>query len=469
MKILIQFSEPMDASTISNTNITLWDITGAVDQQVNGTVTFDPATNTAIFTPSSNLDVGPSSYEIRISTDVQSIYSNILSGTYFSSFQTCTTSCIDTTGPTLISYVPTGTNVSINSSILATFNEPLNPLTVTSANFYVQDSFGSPVSGTLTYDPPTNTIIFNPDSDLAQFTTYNVYITTGITDLAGNPASVSTPAWSFTTGGVPDTTPPNVIATAPFNGQTNVPVTTVITVTFDEPVDPLTINNTNFKLFGPSGEVTGTVTYDSLTLTATFTPSTFLEGGALYTAEIQNVKDMAGNTMLSPYTWSFTTNVPEWNPGDDPSQWNANQGTNCASNWVQTSTTYVSPPYSWYYEIPPGGGSKNNDCAMVSAIPIDLSGLTSVTLGFYHQMFLKDNGPSDDYGLVEVCGASLDCTNPANWVELARYSGKFTWRRETIDLSAYAGTQIYLRLRLYTDGQVPSQYWYYDDLIITGS
>ncbi|HEY4716502.1 MAG TPA: Ig-like domain-containing protein, partial [bacterium] len=259
--------------------------------------------------------------------------------------------------------------------------------------------------------------------------------------------------------------------TDPLNGQTNVPVTSVVLATFDEPVDPLTVTNINFKLVGPSGEVTGTVAYNTVTLTATFTPSTFLEGGVLYTATISNIKDIAGNIMAAPYAWAFTTKVPTWDPGDDPSFWNqtGGGGAGCVSNWVQTDTTYVSPPYSWYYQIPAGNDSKNNDCALASANLIDLTGLTTATLGFYQQMFLKDNGPSDDYGLVEVCLASADCTQPANWTTLAQYSGKFSWRRDTIDLSLYTGQQIYLRLGLYTDGQIPSQYWYYDDLIITGT
>jgi hypothetical protein len=56
------------------------------------------------------------------------------------------------------------------------------------------------------------------------------------------------------------------------------------------------------------GGVAGTVTYDTSTRTATFTPSSSLADSTTYTATITTgAKDTLGNRLMSNFTWSFTT------------------------------------------------------------------------------------------------------------------------------------------------------------------
>jgi len=57
---------------------------------------------------------------------------------------------------------------------------------------------------------------------------------------------------------------------------------------------------------GSGAAVAGSVSYNSSTQTATFTPSAALASGTTFTASV-SASDTSGNAMPSPVTWSFTT------------------------------------------------------------------------------------------------------------------------------------------------------------------
>jgi hypothetical protein len=74
-----------------------------------------------------------------------------------------------------------------------------------------------------------------------------------------------------------------------------------------------TIDTNTFTL---DNGVTGTVTYDANTTTATFAPSSKLDYETTYIATITTaVRDLAGNPMLADFTWSFTTKSEQKNSG----------------------------------------------------------------------------------------------------------------------------------------------------------
>ncbi|HXJ62087.1 MAG TPA: ice-binding family protein, partial [Verrucomicrobiae bacterium] len=103
----------------------------------------------------------------------------------------------DTTPPTVSSTDPANaaTAVAINKRITATFSEAMDPLTISTTTFTLEQG-ATAVSGTVTYVGTTAT--FAPASALAINTPYTVTITTGVKDLAGNPL-LNNLAWSFTT------------------------------------------------------------------------------------------------------------------------------------------------------------------------------------------------------------------------------------------------------------------------------
>jgi hypothetical protein len=102
-----------------------------------------------------------------------------------------------------------------------------------------------------------------------------------------------------------DSTPPTVSSVTPADGTMNVAVAAPITATFSEAMKESTINTNTITM---SGDVTGTVTYDAATNTATFKTSSPLAYDTNYTMTVTNgVKDSMGHNMSSDYKWSFTT------------------------------------------------------------------------------------------------------------------------------------------------------------------
>jgi hypothetical protein len=98
---------------------------------------------------------------------------------------------------------------------------------------------------------------------------------------------------------------PLVIDTNPDNAATNVPLNQVITVTFNEEMNPTTINSSSFIVTGAS-TIAGTLTYSGVT--ATFTPSVNLTPNTTYVVKITTaVKDVRGNALQEDYLFSFST------------------------------------------------------------------------------------------------------------------------------------------------------------------
>jgi len=103
----------------------------------------------------------------------------------------------------------------------------------------------------------------------------------------------------------PDVTAPVVTVTSPVAGATGVSTSVVPSATFSEPVQAGTISFTVRDSADTS--VVGTVSYNSATSTASFIPSTPLATSSVYTATVSGALDVAGNSMVAPTTWSFTT------------------------------------------------------------------------------------------------------------------------------------------------------------------
>ena len=105
-----------------------------------------------------------------------------------------------------------------------------------------------------------------------------------------------------------DTTPPTVSSTIPAKATTGMAINRAVTATFSEAMDPLTITTDTFTLKQGTTPVSGVVTYTGAT--ATFKPAANLTTSTVYTATITTgAKDLAGNALVSSYTWSFTTGV----------------------------------------------------------------------------------------------------------------------------------------------------------------
>lgn len=212
------------------------------------------------------------------------------------------TATADTTAPTVTATTPANaaTGISPNSSISAEFSETLDLSTVSLANFSVSGATG----GAVAWNNNSNSVTFTGTLPVSSTVTVTV---SGMKDLSGN--TMTTKTWSFTTSAAPDTVAPTVTSKTPAAGATGVNSSTV-TAVFSEAMNTTTMNGSTFSLKDNTTGllVSGAVSYDFTTRTLSFTPFVKLTRAVTYTATITTAgKDLAGNALAAPVTWSFTT------------------------------------------------------------------------------------------------------------------------------------------------------------------
>jgi hypothetical protein len=201
-------------------------------------------------------------------------------------------------------------NVPLNQVITVTFNEAMNPATISPSAFSLSSPSGarvanpskkaSEIPGTLTYDDATHSMVFTPNVQLKANAIYTGNVATSVKDMAGNALQVAF-VWTFATVAAP-----TVLSTDPIGNATSVPTNKVVRATFSVPMDPLTVTSTTFTVRQGTTAVAGVVSYTGST--ASFTPSAVLLGSTIYTATITSgVKDVAGTSMTSNFQWTFNT------------------------------------------------------------------------------------------------------------------------------------------------------------------
>jgi len=291
--VVATFSEPMDQLTINTVSFTV------LQGETPVTVTVGYADNMATFTPDASLLNG-ALYDASITIVATDLAGNALEANYPWSF----TTAIEIIPPTvtLVDPLDLAVDVPLDKVISATFSEAMDPLSITDLTFTIEEQGGTPVIGTVGYADMVAT--FTLQSSLKPGMLYSAKITTGATDLAGN-ALGSDYLWSFTA--LAEAVPPTVELVDPLNLAIDVPLNKVITATFSEAMDPLTITDLSFTLEdGTGAPVLGTVGYAAKL--ATFTLRSDLTASTMYTARITTAAtDVAGNALVSNYVWSFTT------------------------------------------------------------------------------------------------------------------------------------------------------------------
>ena len=109
-------------------------------------------------------------------------------------------------------------------------------------------------------------------------------------------------------GGSRDVNSPSVLAVSPARDSASAVITASVSAIFDRAMDASTIDTTTFVVTGPSGDLTGTVRYDTDTDTAIFDPASELEVGESYTASIAGtVRDTLRQPLGADVIWPFRT------------------------------------------------------------------------------------------------------------------------------------------------------------------
>ena len=211
-------------------------------------------------------------------------------------------------------------SVPFDKVITATFNEAMNPATISPSSFSLANTgplggrmavsgknSSTLVAGDLKYNGETFTMSFTPTAKLIAGTNYSATVFATVKDLKGNAMQVDY-VWTFSTATAASGAgvSPTVSSTDPVNVATGVVLNKTITATFSESMTPSTINATTFTIKQGTTSILGAVSFAGLK--ASFIPTSPLTGNTLYTATITTgAKNVPGTALANDYVWTFTT------------------------------------------------------------------------------------------------------------------------------------------------------------------
>lgn len=224
-------------------------------------------------------------------------------------------------------------NVIPNTKVNISFSDPMDSTSVTtSGNIKLyritvsnNAETATAVSISTTLDTSQKIAILTPASNLTAGK-YRVVVTgavksaTGI--FMGNPGSnQNTTSYEsfrshFDVGAniSADTTKPTIKGTWPINNDTNIAVNPgALNIQFSEAMDPTTINSNTVTLKRGTTQITGNVTYDAMSYSASFAPNVVLTTNTNYTLTISggatstSATDIVGNPLVENYIVVFTT------------------------------------------------------------------------------------------------------------------------------------------------------------------
>jgi hypothetical protein len=234
------------------------------------------------------------SYTITISTKARDFAGNNMVAPYIFSFSTA--KLPDIYPPHIVSTYPVGGtgNIAINTAIIIEWNESMNQASVMGA-------FSSSPSISCAWTWIAATYMCKPDTLLNSDTTYTITIEATAKDLAGNQMKAPY-VFSFTASAVQDLSPPYVVVTIPSRDATDVAVDTSIVIEWNESMDRSSAEGA----FSSTPTVSCAWSWDGVKQKCT--PRAPLEPGRNYTVLIAaTALDAAGNHLLIPYAFYFTT------------------------------------------------------------------------------------------------------------------------------------------------------------------
>jgi Bacterial Ig-like domain/FG-GAP-like repeat len=190
--------------------------------------------------------------------------------------------------------VPSGPGVPASVS----FNKPMDPLSVSTADFTVVDGAGRPVAGAVQVRGAT--VRFVPATPWLGGD-YTARLGTAARDLMGN-AVAEARSWSFSV----DASGPTVYWTRPYADQESIALDSPLVVTFGEIVDPSTVNTDTFRL--SEGGTPVPVSLNTGGAQVVVTPLAPLQRDRQYQLDVAGVKDAYGNAMAQALQLRFRSN-----------------------------------------------------------------------------------------------------------------------------------------------------------------
>jgi large repetitive protein len=300
--VALQFSKRIDPFTVDGSTFYLYPQDTQIPIAASLAVSADGLT--ATLTPTGVMQTA-TAYQVIATNGITD-----LEGQAISFFEPAFTTGLGTatTGPTAVSVSPPNgaVGVPVNGRVDVQLSAPVSLASVVSGVITLSAG-GVPVGGTLSVSSDRMTVAFTPSSLLAVSTSYTVAVS-GLTDESGNVMTPFTSAFTTGTSGAANSARPSVSSVSPGNGTTGVSVNSSIALTFNEAIDPTTVNSSavQVSVSGFSGQLAGS--YSSSGNTVTFTPLSPLPGSATIQVQVNfnGVADFSGNLSNSFFS-SFTT------------------------------------------------------------------------------------------------------------------------------------------------------------------
>ena len=314
----VEFSEPMDPTTIDASSIVL--VRPSPEKVVEAAVTLDADRRTARLAPSQPLEPD-SGYTLRVLQG--SVKDTAGNGIAFNFTLNVSTGPVvsDATPPSILSASPPAalTQVPVNTTIQLQASEALSQVSLQGGAVRLEQG-AVVVPAAISLTNGESRIHIDPVADLAVSTAYTIVVD-GIEDYSRNSigggvgtgvdgSADFTSTFTTAASAVADTTKPGVQSVVPANGATNVPVTQAVTINFTERLAATTVNGDTvyLEMSGLAGHLAATVVLNAAGTQATITPLIALPPSTVIGVRVPSgqVADTAGNTNFS-FTSSFTT------------------------------------------------------------------------------------------------------------------------------------------------------------------
>lgn len=161
--------------------------------------------------------------------------------------------------------------VSIFTTVVGTFSEPVDPVSFGTSFFLQKESSGLLVPGNVVFSDSDRVFEFTPDDPLDSLAVYRIKIFEGLMGKRSN-TMVENFDEMFVTE---DTVAPFVVATTPTQGATGVPRISQVTIDFSEPINVgSAISAFSMQIDSTAQVLAGSFAFASTEDSLTFTPST---------------------------------------------------------------------------------------------------------------------------------------------------------------------------------------------------
>jgi 6-phosphogluconolactonase (cycloisomerase 2 family) len=300
VRIELEFNEELNPTTVNAGTVVLRENGSST---VAAAITVERGGRVIRIAPSAELNPN-TFYTYQVTTGVRDLQGTPLAFTINGSFTTLATSHVD--APSVVSVSPPmgAIGVGVNAEIHVEFTEAVNPISVTTSTISILDGGGTILSHSIVFSELDRAVTIVPHRSLAAGQTIQVVVN-GVEDAAGNLVVPHTS--SFGTAAGPDVSAPTLVRTSPTNGESNVPVNSLITLEFNEPIDPTTVADGTSLVDSANSLPVAVDRMVSGDRIVTLRPLSPLAVSHSYQLRVlPGLKDLAGNASAN-VNYSFTT------------------------------------------------------------------------------------------------------------------------------------------------------------------